>query len=86
MSDRMIPCSEAVQQLWDYLDQALSTEAQERLESHLSFCRRCCGELEFAKELQALLAAQEAEDIPPQVRERMESFVEEFTAEPDAKD
>lgn len=83
MTERMIPCSQAVQQLWDYLDQALSAEEQERLEGHLSFCRRCCGELEFAKELQVLLGTQEAEEIPPEVKQRMESFVEEFTAEQD---
>ena len=38
-----IPCSEAVQQLWDYLDQAVSPEEQEQVERHLSFCRTCCG-------------------------------------------
>ena len=39
----VIPCSEAVRQLWDYLDQAVSPEEQEKVEQHLSFCRSCCG-------------------------------------------
>ena len=52
-----IPCSEAVRQLWDYLDHAIAPEDQERVEHHLSFCRRCCGELEFAKEIARLLDA-----------------------------
>ena len=43
----VIPCSEAVRQLWDYLDQAVSPEEQEKVEQHLSFCRSCCGELEL---------------------------------------
>jgi predicted anti-sigma-YlaC factor YlaD len=43
-----IPCADAVKQLWDYLDHAISAEDQERVEKHLSFCRTCCGELEFA--------------------------------------
>ncbi|HJS26087.1 MAG TPA: zf-HC2 domain-containing protein, partial [Actinomycetota bacterium] len=51
----LITCSEAVRQLWDYLDEAISAEDQERVERHLAFCRTCCGELEFAKELRAFL-------------------------------
>ena len=70
-----IPCSEAVRQLWDYLDQAISPKDQEKVEQHLSFCRKCCGELEFAKELRAFLASRAAEEIPPDVKARFERFV-----------
>jgi mycothiol system anti-sigma-R factor len=73
-----IPCSEAVRQLWDYLDQAVSEEDQEKVEEHLSFCRRCCGELEFAKELRGFLASQGAEELPPHVRARLERFVDDL--------
>lgn len=74
-SQGVIPCSEAVRQLWDYLDQAVSPEEQEKVEHHLSFCRRCCGELEFAKELRGFLASQGAEELPPHVKARLERFV-----------
>jgi mycothiol system anti-sigma-R factor len=73
-----IRCSEAVRQLWDYLDNAVSPEVQERIEQHLSFCRRCCGELEFAKELRAFLASGAVEEIPPDVKDKLEGFVEEL--------
>ena len=73
-----IPCSEAVRQLWDYLDNAISAEDQEKVEKHLSFCRTCCGELEFAKELRGFLASGEAQEIPPDVKARLERFVEEL--------
>ena len=73
---KAIPCSEAVRQLWDYLDHAISPEDQEKVEKHLSFCRRCCGELEFAKEMRAFLASSTVEEIPPHVKERLERFVE----------
>lgn len=75
---RIIPCSEAVRQLWDYLDRTLSPEDQARVEGHLAFCRKCCGELEFAKELQAFLVSNAAEEIPPHVKERLERFVDEL--------
>jgi len=74
--ERMIPCSDAVRQLWEYLDQALSPEDQAKVEQHLAFCRRCCGELEFAKELRTFLASNDVEEIPPDVRKRLERFVE----------
>jgi len=78
MSERVIPCSEAVRQLWDYLDHVLSREDQAKVEGHLAFCRRCCGELEFAKELQAFLASHEVDEIPAHVRQRLERFIEEM--------
>jgi anti-sigma factor (TIGR02949 family) len=77
-TDGAITCSEAVRQLWDYLDHAISTEDQERMEKHLSFCRTCCGELEFAKELRRFLASGEVEEIPADVKAHLERFVEEL--------
>lgn len=73
---RIIPCSDAVRQLWEYLDEALSPEDHAKVERHLAFCRRCCGELEFAKELRRFLASNDVEEIPPDVRKRLERFVE----------
>jgi len=71
----LIPCSEAVRQLWDYLDHAVSPEDQEKVDTHLSFCRKCCGELEFATELREFLASQAVEEFPPHVKARLERFV-----------
>jgi len=76
--ERMIPCSQAVRELWDYLDQRLSPEEQSEVERHLAFCRRCCGELEFAKQLQRFLASHGADEIPPDVKEHLERLVEEL--------
>ncbi len=73
---RIIPCSEAVKELWDYLDHALSPEDQAKVEGHLAFCRKCCGELEFARELQAFLASNDVDEVPPHVREQLERFIE----------
>ena len=74
----LIPCSEAVGQLWDYLDHTIPSEDQEKVERHLSFCRKCCGELEFAKELREFLASRGAEEMPPEVKARLERFVQEI--------
>ena len=57
---------------------AISVEDQESVEKHLSFCRTCCGELEFAKELRSFLASNEVEEIPPDVKAHLERFVQEL--------
>jgi mycothiol system anti-sigma-R factor len=74
----VIPCSEAVRQLWDYLDNAISPDDQELVERHLSFCRTCCGELEFTKELRQFLASRGVEELPTNVKARLERFVQEL--------
>ena len=78
MTERAIPCSDAVRQLWDYLDKVLAPEDQARVEGHLAFCRRCCGELEFAKELRVFLASNTVDELPVDVKERLERFVEDL--------
>jgi hypothetical protein len=64
--------------MWDFLDRSLSTEDAAAVENPLAFCRRCCGELEFAKELRAFLRSHEVEEIPLDVKTRLEAFLEEL--------
>jgi anti-sigma factor (TIGR02949 family) len=67
-SQGVIACSEAVRQLWDHLDHAVSPEDQAKVEQHLSFCRSCCGELETANQLRGFLATQGADEFPSHVK------------------
>jgi len=76
----VITCAEAVEQLWAYLDGALTAEDKEALEEHLGFCRVCCGEVEFAKELRGFLARSVSEDLPDDVRARLMSTLDELGA------
>ena len=74
----MITCAEAVKQLWEYLDGVVDEAQREAIEEHLSFCRRCCGEVEFAAELRAFLAAQTAEELPDDVHARLLTTLDEL--------
>ena len=67
----MITCAEAVRQLWEYLDGIVEEADREAIEEHLSFCRRCCGELDFAEELCRFLAQPDEPDLPPDVKARL---------------
>ena len=74
----MITCAQAVRQLWDYLDGVVEASERELIEEHLAFCRRCCGELEFAEELRAFMAAHANDHLPDDVRARLTATLEEL--------
>lgn len=76
----MITCAEAVRQLWEYLDGELPEAERVAVEEHLSFCRKCCGEVEFAEELRGFLARSASEEIPGEVRARLLSTLDELEA------
>ena len=73
----MISCAEAVRQLWEYLDGAVDEADREAIEEHLSFCRICCGEVEFAEELRRFLAEHAEEEIPEAVHARLSTALDE---------
>jgi len=76
----MITCAEAVERLWAYLDGELSAGDRAALEEHLGFCRVCCGEVEFARELRGFLARSASEELPEEVRARLIASLDELEA------
>jgi anti-sigma factor (TIGR02949 family) len=78
----VISCSEAVGQLWAYLDDDLVSGDREQVEGHLELCRRCCGEAEFTEALRELLRSSARPDLPPDVEQHLIGFLE--TLEPEA--
>lgn len=76
----MISCADAVKQLWEYLDGELAEQDRAAIEEHLSFCRRCCGEVEFAHELRAFLRREASAEIPDDVRARLIATLDELGA------
>ncbi len=74
----MINCTEAVRQLWDYIEKGLHGAEQERMEEHLAFCQRCCGEVEFAQELRSVMQEAARPYVPEQVAERLEKYLEDL--------
>ncbi|MBA0124175.1 zf-HC2 domain-containing protein [Haloechinothrix sp. YIM 98757] len=74
----MISCSEAVRQLWEYLDGLVGDRELESIEAHLARCRRCCGELEFARELRGTLERASEVDVPDAVLRRLTQTLEDL--------
>lgn len=73
----MISCADAVRQLWEYLDDMVDDTDRAAVEEHLTFCRRCCGELEFAEELRDFLAEHGDDEIPPETHARLLTALDE---------
>jgi hypothetical protein len=71
----MIDCREAVSRMWAYLSHGLESKGVDELEEHLGECQRCCGELEFSRELRARIADVGAEHVPPHVRRRIDEVL-----------
>lgn len=80
----MIPCAEAVRQLWAYLDGLVADADRQAIEEHLAFCRTCCGEVEFAEELRRRLAdhVDDADELPRDVRARLLAALADAEAQP----
>ena len=74
----MIGCSEAVRQLWEYLDGTVEEAERAVIDEHLQRCRRCCGELDFARELRSMLSDAVHEDLPDDVLMRLNRTIEEL--------
>jgi anti-sigma factor (TIGR02949 family) len=72
----LIPCDQAVRQLWEYVESAVSPVDHARVKDHLAICQRCCGELEFIKHMRELLATQATDEVPPDVVRQLNRFVE----------
>jgi mycothiol system anti-sigma-R factor len=73
----VISCADAVRQLWEYLDGAVGEAQREAIEEHLGFCRRCCGEVEFAEELRRFLADHAEDEVPEEVHARLIAALDE---------
>lgn len=74
----MITCHDAVSQLWEYLDHTVDEVDRARVEEHLSRCRRCCAEMEFAHELRRVLVEGAAVEAPQDVLARLNRTLEEL--------
>lgn len=74
----MITCSDAVRELWSYLDGTVTGAEAAALEEHLSVCRRCCGELDFGNELRSLLRSNASDHLPAEVRSRLVTYLDEL--------
>jgi mycothiol system anti-sigma-R factor len=73
----MIDCRQAVARMWAYLARDLDRHDSDELEQHLDACQRCCGELEFSRELRRTVAQSGVQRMPNELRARVEQLLDE---------
>ena len=66
--------------MWAYLSRGLERHDADALEQHLGVCQRCCGELEFSRQLREMVADAGTRGMPPAMR----SQIERLLTDPDA--
>jgi hypothetical protein len=80
----VITCAEAVQRLWEYAEGALPQHDERQIDEHIAVCRQCCGEAEFAGELQVFFSVHGDGELPTTVRTRLETFLDELPSAAEA--
>ncbi|HUF49760.1 MAG TPA: mycothiol system anti-sigma-R factor [Longimicrobiales bacterium] len=70
MSDA-ITCRQAVEKLWEFLDQELDDAACEQVREHLDACRACFPHYEFQRAYREFMATCRAGCAPPGLRRRI---------------
>ena len=69
MTERELTCQELVELITSYLDDALTSEEQQRLEHHLTYCHGCRVYLEQMRATLRLVGRLSVENLPDEMRQ-----------------
>ena len=69
-------CGSVVKLLADYLERQLPPSLREELERHLARCPRCVAQLRTYESTVALLRSLREDDLPPELRLTVKSFID----------
>jgi len=74
-------CKELIYLLEDYLDGSMEEQMKEELDTHIAMCQPCLHFLETYDKTRILCRQVTLDEIPPEFRERLRSFVMEKARE-----
>jgi anti-sigma factor (TIGR02949 family) len=77
-------CTEALQRLYEYLDDELSPEEAQRIKDHFERCGGCGDFLTFCDAFKHALqrAAEDQPSAPPELREKVSAILRKHCASP----
>jgi mycothiol system anti-sigma-R factor len=67
----MMDCSDAIHQIYHFLDGELTDEKRAAIAKHLDLCPPCADGFDFETDLRALIARKCRDDVPPDLRQRI---------------
>ena len=76
MADAQRRCGSVVRLLADYLERQLPLDIRQELEAHLQKCPRCVAQLRTYESTVSLLRSLHDEDLPPELRLTLKSFID----------
>ena len=80
-----IDCTEAVHELYHYLDGELTEERREVIRVHLDFCGPCGGAAEFEAELRKVIANRCKDRVPESLIQRVAEAIDEESRQHDVQ-
>lgn len=79
----MGPCEDALRELYQYLDGALTTERRTIISAHIEACSPCLDVFDFEAELRQVIAMRCREEVPETLRIRVLEIIQTLATEPD---
>lgn len=70
-----VDCTEAVRQLFVYLDGELTEERRKSIKAHLDECVHCEDSAQFEAELRSIIATRSQERVPAELLARIQSAI-----------
>ncbi len=67
----MADCTEAIHELYQYLDGELTEDRRRHIEQHLNDCSPCYEAFDFEAELRMVIRKRCSESVPDQLRQRI---------------
>jgi mycothiol system anti-sigma-R factor len=72
-----VDCTEAVHELYHYLDGELTEERREEIRVHLDWCGPCNGAADFEAELRKVIANRCKDRVPDSLIQRVAAAIDE---------
>lgn len=73
----MDDCSDALHELYEYLDGELTTDRRKVIEGHLHACGECFEAFDFQAELKQVVAQRCREEVPESLKAKVAQLLEE---------
>jgi mycothiol system anti-sigma-R factor len=75
-------CQHAIEYVYQYIDEELTTVRKARIRRHLRKCDMCSPAFDFEKRLKALIREKGREEPPPELFEHLRALIREEEAGP----
>ncbi|WP_334141853.1 mycothiol system anti-sigma-R factor [Rhabdothermincola sp.] len=81
--DHRTDCNEALRELYVFLDGELTEERRSVIARHLDDCNPCLEVFDFEAELRLVIQQKCREQVPPELRQRIEETLRSLSTAPD---